>query len=314
MLALCIEASHARGMGHLYRSLVLAEALVAAGRDCLFLVNDDPTACGILSQRKHRFEIVHLHGDEPWEAGVVASQAINLWVNDRHITGAAHAARVKALGIPLVTFDDRGPGSAEADLHIAAMIVDPRERVSGRQILRGFDYLILNPEISLFRRLRTAAGPTLVTLGGSDTYGATVKVVKALAAAGRPATVVVGPAFRYHKELANAATPDFIIKNTVPSLIEEFSRHALAITGGGVTPLEACASGLPCIVVANEDFEVPIGTELERLGAARFAGHHAKLDTDLLSSFLPIEEMSRNGLAAFSLNGVDRVVGALLAL
>jgi len=314
VLALCIEASHARGMGHLYRSLVLAQALAAAGQDCLFLVNDDPVACRILSQKGHRFESVPLHANEAWEARIAASQQIDLWINDRHVTDAAHAARVKALGIPLVTFDDRGPGSADADLHIAAMIVDPQEPVAGRRILRGFDYLVLNPEISRFRRLRTGPGSTLVTLGGADTYGATVKVVKALAAAGRPATVVVGPAFRYHEELANAATPDFVIKDTVPSLIEEFSHHALAITGGGVTPLEACASGLPCIVVANEDFEGPIGRALDRLGAARFAGHHTALDVDLLSSALPIGDMSRDCLAAVPLRGVDRVVDALLAL
>ena len=47
-------------------------------------------------------------------------------------------------------------------------------------------------------------------------------------------------------------------------MAEEMSRHDLAVTGGGMTPFEANAAGLPCIVVANETFEIQVKTKTSR--------------------------------------------------
>jgi spore coat polysaccharide biosynthesis predicted glycosyltransferase SpsG len=213
-----------------------------------------------------------------------------------------------------VTFDDRGDGARDADLHIAALAFDPNETLAGHKILRGIDYLLLNPEIASHRRVRTSAGKYIVTLGGADTYGVTPKVVRLLARLGRPATVVVGPAFAHDAELAAAAAPGFDIVRNVPSLIEELARHDVAVTAGGITPLEANASGLPCIIVANEDFEVATGRALEEMGGAIFAGHHRALDETAFTRTLDVETMSRAALDHITLDGTRRVVEAVLSL
>lgn len=301
-------------MGHLFRSLIVADALVAAGRRCRFYLNENGRALEIVSRRGHCAEIVPLHAAVDWESGVIERHGLRVWIDDRFSTDRIHAARVKALGLPLVTFDDYGSGSELADLHVAGLMLDPADEVRGRRVLRGLDYIVLDPAIERFRRLRTERGSTAVTLGGSDTYGVTVRVVETLASARCPATVVLGPCFEHHAELAAVVTPQITVKNTVPSLIEEFSRHDFAITGGGITALEAAASGVPSVVVANETFEIPLGLALERAGASRFAGHHSRLDLDLLTADLPVAEMSRNCLNAVSLDGTKRVIGALTSL
>lgn len=312
MLALCIESSHSRGMGHLYRSLVLADALRQRGWPLRFLVNDDATARTVLAKNGYDATTVDLTDTAAdWEGRIIAEQGIRLWIDDRLNTPAAHAHHVKVAGIPLVTFDDRGDGANLADLHIAALAFDPSEPLGGRRVLRGADVLILNPAIAQFRRLRRDLSSLLVTLGGSDTYGATVKVVAELARNGRAATVVVGPSFRHTRELDAVLTPAFTVKSGVPSLVEEMSRHDLAITGGGITAFEANAAGLPCIIVANELFEIPVGRALAGMGGALFAGHHENLDLSIFARNLPIQTMSRAALDHIGLDGLGNVVGAI---
>ena len=311
MLALCIESSHARGMGHLFRALNLADGLRERGLQPIFLLNAHTPAQDLLAKRGYAHEVVPLGDHNGWEGDVIERHGVRLWINDRLNTDAYHARQVKALGLPLVTFDDRGEGAALSDLNVAALVFDAIGKLQGQRILQGPDYLILDPEIARFQRLRKRVDSLLVTLGGSDTYGVTVGVVRHLAAAGRSATVIVGPAFAHLAALEQALTPAFELKIGVPSLIAEFSRHDLAITGGGVTPFEAAASGLPCVVVANEHFEVPVGQVLAGLGVAAFAGHHETLDWRVLSAALPIESMSRAGLERVGLQGRQRVLDVI---
>ena len=315
MLALCVESSHVRGMGHFFRACVLADALVQSGQRVKFYINDHAPAVEQLKQRGFLFEVIPLEdGAADWENDAISRDKIGLWIYDRHITDARAAQRIKSASIPLVTFDDRGGGAAAADLHIAALAFDPDETLAGRRVVRGVEYLILNPEIAKYQRVRTSVDKIIVTLGGADTYGVTAKVMRLLSRTARRATIVVGPAFMHNESLAAEMTSNFEIKRNVPSLIAEFSRHDMAITGGGVTPFEANASGLPCIVVANEDFEVPVGRALASFGGAVFMGHHASLDETILERNLPVEQMSRAGLAKITIDGAQRVVEAVLAL
>lgn len=315
MLAICVESSHARGMGHLFRSCALGQALTEAGSDVRFYVNDHAPAHAVLQSRGFPFDVVPLcDPSQDWETTAIARHGIRVWIYDKHRTDRRSTKRVAAQRIPIVIFDDGGDGAVDADLHIAALAYDPDKELAGRKILRGFDYLVLNPEIASYRRVRTSADSYIVTLGGADTHGVTPKVVRLLARLGRPATVVLGPTFAHDDELAAVSSAGFAIKRNVPSLVKELAQHDVAITGGGITPLEANALGLPCIVVANEDFEVSTGRALESIGTAIFAGHHRTVDETAFTRPLAIEAMSRAALDHISLDGTRRVVEAILSV
>lgn len=315
VFALCIESSHARGMGHLFRALHLADALTASGVHCKFFLNHHQPGLDIIAQRGHTAMAVDLSDlDRDWVGTLVRKEGIRLWVNDRLDTSEQHARRIKALGLPLVTFDDRGKGAVLADLHIAALAFDDTEILKGHQVLRGVRYLILDPAIARYMRPRDSFRSIVVSVGGSDTYGVTVKVVNLLKEQDQGATIVIGPAFTHHEALAQVMTPHFALKRGVPSLAEEFSHHDLAVTGGGITPFEANAAGLPCIVVANELFEIPVGQALERMGGAVFAGFHESIDQTSFTRDLPIAAMSRAGMTSVGLEGTHRVAQAITGL
>ncbi|WP_211091452.1 hypothetical protein [Pseudothauera rhizosphaerae] len=282
-----------------------------------FLVNDDPVALNLIRGHGHRVDVVNLGSDNNWEASwLLAHPSVKVWVNDRLDTSEDHANRVKSCGVRLATFDDRGAGAAVADLHIAALVFDDTGSLLGRRILSGVDYLVLDPKLAGLRRVRETASAWLVTMGGSDTWGVTPRIMDALLSLGQGASVVLGPSFKHvaDVEAVQARSPsDFftVHHRGVPSLADEMARHDLAITGGGMTPFQANAMGLPCIVVANEHFEVPVGRALERLGGSVFAGFHQDLDLSVLHRRLQMAQMSQAGMRAVDLLGCDRVVKAL---
>jgi spore coat polysaccharide biosynthesis predicted glycosyltransferase SpsG len=317
MFLFCIESSHPRGMGHLFRSMTLADRLVRMGEGVHFLINDHEPSLQVLTSRGYAYDTVDLAPEfVGWEAEAVRSFHASVWINDRLDTTAEHVECIKATGLPVVTFDDRGSGAALSDLNVAALVFEPEEiaRLQGERLLTGVNHLMLNPAIADFRRHRTHIASVLVTLGGADTHGATVKVVRLLRDKPWHVTVVLGPAFAHHEALAVVMPDHFEIRRCVASMAAEMARHDMAVTGGGMTPFEANAAGLPCIVLANEPFEVPVCQALQRLGGCRFAGHHSMIDPSVFNLPLDIAGMSKRAMSSIGLDGLQRVVTAVREL
>ena len=317
MFLFCIESSHARGMGHLYRSLILADNLVELGGRVHFLINYHEPSLKVLKTRGYPHGTVDFAPEAcGWETEVAQRLGAVAWINDRLDTTAEHVECVKSTGLPVITFDDRGMGAALSDLNVAALVFDPTEVacLQGRRVLKGVEHLVLNPAIAPLRRLRTQLDSVLVTLGGADTYGVTAKVVSLLRGKPWQVTVLLGPSFAHHRELADVVPDHFQIRTCVASMAEEMARHDLAVTGGGITPFEANAAGLPCLVVANELFEIPIAQALERMGGCRYLGHHKFINDSLFQTTPDIVRMSTRAMATVSLVGVQRVAAAIRKL
>jgi spore coat polysaccharide biosynthesis predicted glycosyltransferase SpsG len=295
-------------MGHFYRALNLIAYLGEQREPCVVLINDDAKAKAILVQNHIPFEVVALDDfTTGWETRVINQYGIKVWINDRLDTDARHACRVKQAKVKLVTFDDRGSGASLSDMHIAGLAFDETELLQGSKILRGANYLVLNPAIDRFKRLRTSADRIVVSMGGSDTYGVTVRVVEILKRAGKKGTIILGPGFEHFDALKTAVTPDFTIKTGVPSLVEEFRHYDLAITAGGITPFEANASGLPCIVIASERHEIPTGLFLQKMGCSLFAGHYSAIDENVFFSAYDLEAMSKAGMQRLTTQGLKNI-------
>jgi spore coat polysaccharide biosynthesis predicted glycosyltransferase SpsG len=178
----------------------------------------------------------------------------------------------------------------------------------GSKALCGKEYILFGREIKNARRIRTTIKSIVVSMGGSDTHGLTVHVVRELKKMGIGATVVLGPLASAQGELQAEIDARFCVKRAVPSLAEEFLLHDLAITNGGLTPFQANAAGLPCIVVATEPHEVTMGKYLDGLGASVFAGFREKVDIPLtLGKITSIEQMSKKGINTFDFDAAERI-------
>lgn len=316
MFAICIESSHKKGMGHLFRMLNFAQYLIKEDEKFIFIINDNEKAKDILDLNRISFEVVNLEDlNSNWETGIVEKYNILYWINDRLDTDIKHSLNIKNNNIKLITLDDLGTGAKLSDINICGLFFN-NDNLKGRKTLKGVEYLILNNEIDRYKKNRYTIDNVLVTLGGSDTYGVTIKVLKLLKKYKIKATIHIGPSFSHNKELEEELTSEYKLINYIPSLIEEFDKYDLAITGGGVTPFEANASGLPCLIIANELFEIPNGEFLDNSKSSKFIGHYDKIDETVFSSFnkLDIKLMSRNGMERLNTQAVKKIYNVIKKL
>ena len=308
MYAFCIESSHSRGMGHLFRSIHFARYLQRQGEHLIFFINKYKPAFKYLDDQKIDYLVVSL-GDVTGnrEKELINKYSISTWINDRLDTDSVHAKKIKSERIRLITFDDRGTGALYADINVAGLLFDNLDSLQGRKVLNGFKYIILNEEIVDYRYQRTGINHIVISMGATDTYGVTMKAIDILRNTSSEVTVIVGPGFQHSGKLEKTIPDHFTLKKNVPSLIEEFAKYDLAITGGGLTLFEACASGLPCIVIANEYFEIPVGRLLESKGLCYFAGHHENINHDVFDLSINIREMSYKGMQMLDLDACRRI-------
>lgn len=315
MFAICIEASHRKGMGHLFRMLNFANFLKKQNERFIFIINNNNKTKEILKYNDLPFETVNLNNNRiNWEKDIVSRHKIIYWINDRLKTTKHHALKVKELNIKLITLDDFGSGSQLCDISIYGLPLKGNFR--GKKILKGLDYLILNNKIERYKKERVTVNKILVTLGGSDTHGITIKVLKLLKKYKISATIHLGPSFLHNEELENILTKDYKVITYIPSLISEFAKYDLAITGGGITPFEANASGLPCLIIANELFEIDNGLFLESINSSRFLGHYENMNKDVFSNLniLDINLMSNNGMQKLNIQAVKKIYKSIKTL
>jgi spore coat polysaccharide biosynthesis predicted glycosyltransferase SpsG len=323
---ICIEASHQRGLGHLFRGLHLAKALRAAGDEILFAVNDDRRSLEILHSEGFDVEVVASYASgSDWEEGILRKHRPDWWINDRLDTAAAHAEKILGSAVMLATFDDHGHGGLSAAFNVLAMDLKPSERMPNG--LYGTEYIILDPEIEKCRAALPVCGnpsEILVTLGGSDTYGMTPRVLSALGGMQIPpaAGVSVGPNFN-HREALNSALAKYPgrvrIYDNPSSLVGLIAKAEIIICGGGVTLFEAAALGVPALAIANEPHEIPIVRWFEEKGFCICLGFRENGVESRLSSALPnllsgsdhLEQMSRTGRSLVDGRGLERIVARI---
>ena len=309
MFALCIEASHSKGMGHLFRMLNFSTYLDKQNEEFVFFINNDNKTKHILNNNNINYETVDLFESQSnWENDLIGKYEVDFWINDRLNTTEKHSLNIKKNHIKLITFDDLGSGAKNSDINVCGLFFN-NSNLQGKQILKGKNYLILNSEINAYKKERTGVKNILVTLGGSDTYGVTVKILKILKKYNIKATIHTGPSFKHLDELNLELTSDYEVISFIPSLIKEFNKYDLAITGGGVTPFEANASGLPCLIVANEIFEVANAEFLDGIETSKFIGYYDDLKEDIFYSLdkIDINSMSKNGMKKLNTNAMSEI-------
>ncbi|MDP2939788.1 MAG: glycosyl transferase [Candidatus Omnitrophota bacterium] len=308
IFGICVESSHKKGMGHLYRALNLIELIKSKNDKVIAFINNDKNSIRILEKKGKMFEEVELNDqDSGWETKLINKYKINIWINDRLDTHIQHSQNVKKNKVKLISFDDRGSGADIADINFGSLPFNFNYDLKGKKVLKGLKYLILNKEIDKFKRERKKVKQILISFGGSDTYGVTIKIVEILRKRKICAEIILGPCFAHLGELQEVLTEDYSVIKDVTSLIEQFNKYDLVITGGGITPFEANASGLPCIIVANEPFEIDNGLFLERIGCSVFAGYHENINQDIFAKKLDVQTMSMKGMDNIKTDGVENI-------
>lgn len=164
------------------------------------------------------------------------------------------------LGVLIVTIDDPSQRRLAADLAFYPPVPQVRKMdwtgFTGK-LYSGWEWVILRPEFgrrrqSAIRNRQSAIPRILVTMGGSDPAGLTLKAVEALDLLNEDfeSVVALGPGFCHHEALQDLLARTrrrFDVRQNVSDMPDLMAQADLAVASFGVTAYELAAMGVPAI-------------------------------------------------------------------
>ena len=278
------DGSHALGMGHIYRTLNLADVLSSWAK-VSFLTRGDEIAAAKLAE-KYPTETARSDDEEYALIRVAHPDAI---IVDKLNTNAVYMKKLKTLSRALISFDDCGEGVHEADIAFNVLYhCDKPHKASSTRFFTESSYAIINPDFSeTHRTKRTGPLRVLMTMGGADTLGLTPGVIETLDSLPEKfaITAVIGPAFRHYPELEKAVavcTRKVDVRINVSDMWNVMAESDLAISAGGNTLFELAATGTPAVVLCEELFEVETADRMMKAGICENLGYSKRVDEERL--------------------------------
>lgn len=312
------------GLGHVRRTLTLAQALVRAHAAVTFLFEGTRAAAQPIVDAG--FEVIDVTKDPDRAARHVQGARSHMVVVDvRHGADDLHLLRSAAPRVGVI--DDLGDPPVDADLVTNSAFY--AEELPYRQ--RPGTVFLLGPRYALLREAFAAAPPrrsgrvrrALITLGGSDPTNLTPRLVGWTRAECPDVEVVVvaGPFFTNLEEI-RAARPSRILINP-PDMRDVMCAADLAVSGGGQTTYELAATASAVLAMQVADDQRRNLEALSRAGVLAFAGtaddpalearyrqHLARITGDADAR----AQMGQAGRALVDGRGADRVAAAILQM
>lgn len=249
------DAARELGMGHVYRSLALAQEL-APHR--LLVVTSDDKPLGREFFEQTPFDVVAVADDDAFFAEVVRADA-DLVILDILDTGTAFIAALRAArpGVKVVSFEDHGPGAHDVDLLVCDIYENPA--VPHDRQLVGIEHALLAPTFETVPR--TSREPAdvdevLVLFGGTDPSGLAVKSLHALEAIAFPGHVTVVRGLGAVPLDVGALALDVEVRVDVANMAELMSTADLALSSAGRTLAELATIGVPTLCMAQNAKEL----------------------------------------------------------
>lgn len=277
------DASEAIGMGHVYRALAAAQELA---RHQILIASDEAKPLGPALFANYPFELAQVAGDDGF-AKLVEERQPDIVILDQLDTSAEYVRRLKGACQRVVTFEDLGPGAAEADLLVSDLYQNldmPEERQ-----LSGIRNAILAPNfetVAAPAEFRTNVERVLLVFGGTDPSGLTDKALEALAHASFKGEVVVvaGPGVRRTLSLAKHGLRGEILTNVkyMPGVMRTAD---LAISSAGRTVTELISLGVPVLCLCQNERELTHTHAAARFGVVNL-GLGALVDTATLGAHI----------------------------
>jgi spore coat polysaccharide biosynthesis predicted glycosyltransferase SpsG/CMP-N-acetylneuraminic acid synthetase len=282
-----VDGSRVMGMGHVYRSLAVAEALREGSRaEIAFLMSADH-AEGISTVSKSGYPVrVFKSGGLEVLIDSIRDFAPSVVINDVPLVEETYLrslARLGAITVNLVdTLEDLERVSQDAQFVISVMNED-RETPEG--FYGGPAFAILRRHFQgRERTFREKPERILLTFGGADPQSLTLKVARALAPLTADVEVVsiAGPAFPHtlvFEALQRTSGRKLPLVRGVDVQIADLMLDAdLVLCSGGMSVYEIAALGTPGVVLAQNAREDRRMREFARFGTIEYLGLGVDID------------------------------------
>ena len=250
--AIYVNGNNTRGMGHVYRSLEIADELYM-NPDIYYNSNEtDPMVFG---KTKHNLIAVDSE-EELFEK--CNEEGYSLFVNDILNTTIDYMEGLKKAipGAKIVNFEDEGEGILKADLVFNALYsrsLIPSVYSGEKYYIAGRKFLYYEPIC-----IKENVKKVFVSFGGADPQNYTERLLDIVSKEDYndfKFIVVVGRANPNYNNLQKYVKNNVIILHDVDNMPEVMSKCDVAVTSRGRTGYELALLGIPTIAIAQNERE-----------------------------------------------------------
>jgi spore coat polysaccharide biosynthesis predicted glycosyltransferase SpsG len=333
------DASPALGYGHVMRCMAIAEQMQQQD-DWHIIFAMKPDRQGNAIARQHGFIVITMTADDDdgsiearTLSALVTSESADALLLDIRTNLDRDAVSVISQDVLVICLDDLSDRRLAADLAIYPPIPQ-LERLSWQgfhgTLCSGWDWIPLRTKFLAARRTvnehpaQRERPSVLITMGGSDPAGMTMRAVKALDEIDSPfdATIVLGPGFEHDEALANClqvARHTYRIVRSPDSMASLLRESDLAVASFGATAYELTCVGVPSIYLCLTCDHAESAACLSREGAATVLGVHDRVSntdvTNALSELIRDESlrqrMREKAMRLIDGRGVSRISTAI---
>lgn len=251
-----VIGSSAVGLGHVYRSVIIANMLVK--HNISFVCGDeDDLAYDYISNKNYSI----VKSKDRLE--VIKKKSPDLVINDVLDTSKEFVSAIKESGSKVVNFEDMGSGVESADLVFNALYPF---RLPYDHVYTGHNYFCLRDEFYTVspKAFSSDVKKVLLCFGGVDEGNLTVRclgeLLPLIAVRDIFVDVIVGPGYLYSDQLYRTVSESGykninIVKNT-HKISDYMIASDLAITSAGRTVFELASLRIPLIVICQNEREM----------------------------------------------------------
>jgi len=286
------DGSQKIGMGHIYRSLNLANEL--KNKNKILFLTREKLSYKIFNKKYKTFFVKKENRDK--ENVLIKKINPDLIIIDKLKERNETLKNISKIckNILLIDYIKK---NVQKDFHGITMLYP--DTGFSTQKNNNLKYAIINRNFSKNRisKINQNVKKIIILQGGSDTHCFTPKIIDSFnkVDVNFQITVVLGGSFNCWKKLNTSiknSNQKIKILNDVSTLSSIFKKFDLAVTAGGMTLLELACVGLPCLIICGEKFEVETANLLEKNNFGKNLGFGEKLSSRKIAK--NIELISKN--------------------
>jgi len=300
------DGSQKVGLGHVVRCLALADELREVhGCQVAFAMRDGPLGLEMVSKKGYQVigppEPGHSFNYARWLLELDRKGVPRVLVFDvRDDLARADVDKLREKGILIVVVDDASERRLAADFAFYPPVPQVQrlnwDGFTG-QLFVGWDWVILRREFAHSSRTPICYSPSairnsplkvLVTMGGSDPNGLTLRTVKALDLLQEDfqTIVLLGPGFVHHDALRNQLATmhrRFDVRENVSDVAVLMTQADLAVASFGVTAYELAAMGVSAVYLCLTQDHAESASPFVEAGMAICLGVSADVTEEMLA-------------------------------
>lgn len=320
-MAIYVTNKNNKGTYPLRRALVIAQTLIDTV-DIIFIAEK----CVMSELKKFRTIVI--------DKNFTLLQALkkiqpDLLLRDSGSTQREEVSQLKKIVPSIIHFDDFGEGSLNTDFVFKTLWTETNEETPKHHVI-GYSSFIADETLTTFKRVgvkkeKTKQTPHLVvTFGDEDPDNLTYRSLRHLLQLqiSLKVTVIVGD--QYHHDinelkLMALSRRNTTIKVTPSNTTELLSTADIVLCGAGYMPYEIGVLGIPCIVLAQNEFEMSLSFPKEEHGFIHLGSGRKVKQSNLLNAVMELllhdslRQQAVSRQAALNLgDGKDMVCEAIL--